>query len=200
MALLACFSLLCGTKSNSWPAETSIGTNRNEWCIEVQLLTNFFLYNTGILERETLVMTILYSSFCLDIKSCMREYSSLECRQESWLHLQEALNNLYSQGILSVCLWKKPASELGVTSEAAFLGLMHPGHGKPQSSPSPALWGALSASHPPPPVMRGSSRTLHRLLLSATQTLCLVTPFASRNPAPFLCWCFPLPNPHQENI
>lgn len=96
VALLACFSLLCRTRSNSWPAEASIGTNGKQWCIEVQLLTNFFLCNAGILERETMVMTALYSSFCLVIKSCMREYSSVECSQGSYLHLQEAVKCLYS--------------------------------------------------------------------------------------------------------
>lgn len=78
VALLAFFSFYCaGWESNYQTAEASVSTNGNEWCIEVQFLTNFFLLNLRILQRKRLVMITFSFSFSLVIKSCKSKYESL---------------------------------------------------------------------------------------------------------------------------
>lgn len=78
VALLAFFSFYCaGWESNYQTAEASVSTNGNEWCIEVQFLTNFFLLNFRILQRKRLVMITFSFSFSLVIKSCKSKYESL---------------------------------------------------------------------------------------------------------------------------
>lgn len=91
---------------------------------------------------------------------------------------------------VSVCLEILPTSEIGVTSKAAFLGV------NACRAPSVLLFGAPCQSLTLLPLWWGFLQDPSPLLLSATLTSFLVTTFASINPAPTLCWCFPLPNPH----
>lgn len=96
VALLAFFSFYCaGWESNYQTAEASVSTNGNEWCIEVQFLTNFFSTWEFCREKDWLwLLSLLASPWLLkaaraSMRVCMQR------AQEWYLQWQKTVKYLY---------------------------------------------------------------------------------------------------------